>query len=179
MTGCVWDMEGSGLRDHMLRDPDAQIHCLMAQELELVNGELVKGKLREFYDVPLDDQGDQWEYMGGLDRVPDYLNGMSFICGHNLIDYDIPIVNQKLGQISNDIQVVDTLVMSRKNWPDRPGLHSVDAWAKRMGMHKPVQEDWSKMTQDVRNRCREDVLIETNILHMVLNEAWEAHRKCH
>lgn len=177
MIGCVFDVEATGLREHMLRDPEAQIHCLMAQELEVVDGELVKMACREFYDVPMDAEGNKWNFMGNLSGVPEYLSSMSFVAGHNIIDYDLPILEHHLG-VSLDCQIVDTLIISRKNWADRPGGHSVEAWAKRMGMFKPVQEDWTAMTASVRNRCREDVMIETNLLYLVLQEMYEGVEKC-
>ena len=178
MIGCVFDVEATGLRPHMLRDPDARIHCLMAQEFtyEEATG-ITLGARREFYDVSLDVQGDEWEYMGRLDGVPAYLNDMSAICGHGIIDYDLPILRHHLAY-KPKCQIVDSLVISRKNFPDRHGGHSVDSWGARLGMVKPKQNDWSEMNEDVRHRCREDVAIEMQLLQVVLQEMKEGVEKC-
>ena len=178
MIGCVFDVEATGLRPHMLRDPDARIHCLMAQEFtyEEASG-ITLGACYEFYDVDLASDSDVWIYGGPLSGVPAYLDRMSAICGHGIIDYDLPILEHHLGY-KPKCQVVDSLIISRKNFPDRHGGHSVEAWGARLGMSKPVQEDWSTMNEDVRHRCREDVAIEMQLLHVVLQEMKEGVEKC-
>jgi len=180
MNILCFDVETTGLAEHMLRDPEARIHCLMGQELEW-NEEtsgLNRGRLVEFYDAPLPHTGDEWEYMGGIDRIPAYLAGMSALCGLNIIEYDLPILAHHLNYDHRHQQLVDGLIISRKNWPDRPGGHSVEAWGYRLGRPKPQQEDWSEMTVDVRHRCREDTIIEVDILEFVLREMMEGIRKC-
>ena len=175
----IFDLECTGLLHHMLMDSEARIHCLMAQELEMKDGELVKGRLGEFYDAPLPATGDEWVYLGGLDRIPEYLGDMSALGGHNIIEFDLPILVNKLGYTPPpNQQNVDSLIISRKNFPDRPGGHAVEAWGPRLGYSKVEHEDWSEMTVDVRHRCREDVKIETEIMFRVLDEMKKGVEKC-
>jgi len=172
----VFDIETTGLMDNLMRE-DGHIHCLMAQELDYEDKKITKGRLVEFYDVELEAEGDDWAYLGGLDLIPDYLDSFDILAGHGILSYDFPALKWCMGY-ERKCQVMDSLVISRKNWPDRPGKHSVDAWAPRLGLRKPVQEIWTDMTTDVRHRCREDVLIETEILLTVLEEARVGYEKC-
>jgi len=73
--------------------------------------------------------------------------------------------------------LVDTLLMSRLQKPSRvsprgcrAGPHSVEAWGVRFGRQKPEHEDWSRFSEDMLHRCREDVEIQCMILTALLDE---------
>jgi DNA polymerase-1 len=95
---------------------------------------------------------------------------------HNGIAYDCPLVERLLGITVDRTKVRDTLVMSRLANSAReipPGAkspHSIDAFARRFGLFKPVHEDWSVFSDNMRVRCTEDTYIGYLTLKKVLQE---------
>lgn len=87
---------------------------------------------------------------------------------HAGIAYDKPAL-EKLHGLELDINITDTLVMSRLLYPDRQGGHGVEAWGKKLGRSKVENEDWSVYTEHMGHRCREDVEIQ----HLILLELWK------
>lgn len=86
------------------------------------------------------------------------------------------------------IKVMDTLVMSRLLNPDRRvppqayakgmgnvGPHSIEAHGIRIGRYKPENEDWSKLTDHMVHRVREDVAIGRDMFLWLLNGEWKEH----
>ena len=110
-------------------------------------------------------------------------NQTTEIIGHNIIDYDLPLLEKLFGYTPNDnITITDTLILSRLGNPDRlrpsqmardgvkAGPHSLAAWGYRVGVGKPEHEDWSTFSDDMLHRCREDVRINAKILPLLLTE---------
>ncbi len=88
------------------------------------------------------------------------------------------------------IRVVDTLVMSRLLNPDRrlppqayaKGMgnvapHSIEAHGIRIGRYKPENEDWSKLTDHMVHRVREDVAIGRDLFLWLYNGEWTEHKR--
>lgn len=86
------------------------------------------------------------------------------------------------------VKVMDTLVMSRLLNPDRRlppqayakgmgnvGPHSIEAHGIRMGRYKPENEDWSKLTDHMVHRVREDVAIGRDFFLWLFNGEWKEH----
>jgi hypothetical protein len=105
------------------------------------------------------------------------------IIGHNIIDYDLPLLEKLLDWKPNErITITDTLILSRLGNPDRlrptrmsedgvkAGPHSLAAWGYRVGVGKPGHEDWSVFSEAMLHRCSEDVRINTLIYPILLNE---------
>jgi len=177
----VFDVECTGLLDQLLREPDDyRVHCIMVRELVWDGGQLTEVGAREFYDsnlLPPDGDDSLWTYSGDCSAFNDYASEPLYLVGHNVIEFDFPVL-EIVYDFTFDGVIVDTLVMSRKNFPDRPGGHSVESWGRRIGQEKPQQEDWTALTPDVRNRCREDTGIEAEILRRVLREEQSNLEKC-
>lgn len=87
------------------------------------------------------------------------------------------------------LRVMDTLVMSRLLNPDRRlppqayakglgniGPHSIEAHGIRIGRYKPENEDWSKLTDHMVHRVREDVAIGRDMFLWLLNGEWKEHK---
>lgn len=112
-----------------------------------------------FKDV---DTGDKYSYdcrsPTFQQEVVDIINKATLLIGHNIINYDLPVLN-KLFNIKYTGEIWDTLVVSRVTFPDRPGGHSLEAWGERFKRHKPEHEDWSQFSEEMLHRCSEDVEI--------------------
>jgi len=112
------------------------------------------------------------------------LDDATVLVGHNIIGYDLPLLEKLFNwRPKDDVEIVDTLIMSRLLNPDRKrpvgypgssGPHSLDCWGYRVGRYKPSHEEWHEYSSDMLHRCREDVAI--NVLcHDALLEEWGDH----
>lgn len=88
------------------------------------------------------------------------------------------------------LRVMDTLVMSRLLNPDRKlppqayakglgniGAHSIEAHGIRIGRYKPENEDWTKLTDHMIHRVREDVAIGRDLFLWLFNGEWMEHKR--
>lgn len=86
------------------------------------------------------------------------------------------------------LRMTDTLVMSRMLNPDRRlpgqayglglgniGPHTIESHGIRVGRYKPHHEDWSRLTDDMIHRVREDTWIGRDYLLWMLNGEWKEH----
>ena len=48
-----------------------------------------------------------------LKKVKEYISSSEYICGHNIINHDLPILKERLGQeVFNECLIIDTLFWS-------------------------------------------------------------------
>lgn len=163
---CTFDIETDGLLDTVSR-----VWCLSIFDHQ-------RGAVLSFV-------GD--EIPSGLATLDEF----DVIIGHNIIGFDL-VVLRRLYDWTPKAHVIDTLLMSRAQRPDRrlpghmyqlppnqrPGPHSVAAWAVRLGgEHKIENEDWSQMSPVILERNQSDVRIQHKIYLALLQEAegedWE------
>lgn len=97
------------------------------------------------------------------------LSSADLLIGHNIINFDIPLIKKLTGEII-EVELFDTLVVSRLLNPDRKGGHSLDAWGQRVGRKKPEHEDWSQFSEAMLHRCEQDVLINESVYYELLKE---------
>ena len=149
----LFDLEGNGLYHQCTK-----LHCAVTKDI-------LTGEVRK------------WVFPQDHFRFLDFISIAEWLCAHNGIDYDFPILKKLWGWEPRPEQIiVDTLVTSRLLNPDRTPVegvrapHSVEAWGKRLGRWKPDIEDWSVYTPEMLHRCEEDVEIQHMISQMLCNE---------
>jgi len=97
MKQIVFDIEANGLK------PD-KVWVIVAHELDTQETKVFSGDtLLDFNTYIKDFQGD------------------CEVIGHNIIDYDIPVLERVLGTCFGNSKVTDTLVLSRLGDPSREG----------------------------------------------------------
>jgi len=131
MRQIILDIEANGLK------PDT-IWCVVAKEVE-------HGTTNTFIGDDISEFGDWVLY-----------NGITDICGHNIIGYDLPIL-ERLAGFKWEGPIQDTLVMSRLAHPHREGGHSLNAWGSRLGFEKGEHNDWYSFSWDMVDYCKRDV----------------------
>lgn len=87
------------------------------------------------------------------------MGGVTHIIGHNIIAYDICVLNRLLGFDSSSAKLTDTLVLSRLCNPSMEGGHSLREWGIRLKLHKGDYDDWSQLTDAMVDYCVQDVLV--------------------
>ena len=130
-------------------------------------------------------------HQGAL-KLLEVLQQGGFICGHNIIDYDIPTLEQLFPDVIFDRkyrgQIIDTLVLARliySNIKDKDfglmkagkipgdlvGSHKLEAWGYRLGVFKGTygkQENaWAEFSEEMLDYNVQDVIV-TEQLHKLL-----------
>jgi DNA polymerase I-like protein with 3'-5' exonuclease and polymerase domains len=87
------------------------------------------------------------------------------VIGHNIIGYDVPVLERLLGTDFSSCKITDTLVLSRLTDPSREGGHSLDNWGQRLGFPKGEHNDWTTYSQDMVEYCKQDVLVNVKVYY--------------
>ena len=107
--------------------------------------------------VSLDiDTKESISYVYNLDQLKKDLTSVSEIIGHNILGYDIPVLERLLGIDFSGIKLTDTLVLSRLSDPARQGGHSLGSWGERLGYPKGEYTDFSYYTNEMLDYCIQD-----------------------
>jgi DNA polymerase I len=140
----VFDIETDGL--------DAtKVWCLVAQDAET----------KEVYKFTPDN----------LDEGYKFLTTATRLIGHNIIGFDIPLVEKFGGVDLSAIEVIDTLVLSRLFNPTRDGGHSLTTWGYKLGYPKIEFEDYYNYSEDMLTYCVRDVELNTKVFEELRKES--------
>lgn len=114
------------------------------------------------------------------ERFLDVCSRCNILVGHNILNYDLPLLKRLYRSLPDGLDFVDTVVWSRLLWPDlpspdgwvgKPQPHSLEAWAMRFGGEQKVaQEDWSKFDPNMIQRCESDVRLTRQLYKKILEE---------
>lgn len=134
-----------------------------------------------------------YEVQKGAQRLLKALREGDFICGHNVINYDLPVLEKLFDDFKIPRkyrpQVIDTLVLARliygniKDY-DAPkvrkgllpgslyGSQSLKAWGYRLGELKGTyaathEDAWAEFNEDMLSYCGQDVVV-TKLLYEFL-----------
>lgn len=96
------------------------------------------------------------------DDMRDFLNNEQVLIGHNIIRFDIPVLERLLG-IRISAKLIDTLALSWYLEPELP-RHGLEEWGEYFGVPKPPIEDWFNLpVEEYVHRCTEDVKINVRL----------------
>ena len=140
MSQLIFDIETNGLKPSI-------IWCICAMK---------DGKM---YTLEMPDK-QAWECL---------MEGVTEVIGHNIIRYDIPVV-ERLLDVSIECKIIDTLVMSRLYNPQLEGGHSLAAWGERLKFPKGEYYDWTALTPDMVEYCKQDVRVTECLYKRLLQE---------
>lgn len=92
------------------------------------------------------------------DEMRRIITNAKVLIGHNIICYDIPLLEKILG-IKVKARVIDTLALSWYLNHTR-NIHGLDSYGEQFGIPKPKITDWENLTPvEYAHRCEEDVKI--------------------
>jgi len=168
MAGLIFDIETNGLLPTVTK-----VHCLVVKELG--------------------PDGRKWSVGGhtdeGIRNLLPHLEEAPLLIGHNIIEYDIPVLKKVYPGFNPKGNSFDTLLDSqwmytdlrdldfnlrRKN-PDFPtkliGRHSLEAWGVRLGHLKGdfgKTADWEQWSQAMQDYCERDVTVTEHVYNMIV-----------
>ena len=94
------------------------------------------------------------------------LESADLVVGHNVFGYDIPILERLVRKVNANF--LDTLVISRMIWPDKPMLpgqsHSLKSWGLLLGEHKTdYMGGFDSFNQEMLDYCVQDTIVTAKI----------------
>jgi len=95
-----------------------------------------------------------------LNRFEEFAKQTKEFIGHNIIGFDVPVVQKFLGaDIFKNCKLTDTLVLSRLLNPILEGGHSLKNWGTKLGTNKIEFEQFDFLSDDMLKYCRNDVAL--------------------
>ena len=93
-----------------------------------------------------------------LHRFEDFIKQTDEVIGHNILGFDIPVVNKIFGyDLFANCKKTDTLILSRLLNPMIEGGHSLKNWGTKLGHNKIHFEQFDFFTEEMLTYCRNDV----------------------
>ena len=87
------------------------------------------------------------------------LKNYDIIIGHNILSFDVPVLNKLWKSEIPFTKICDTYILSSLFNPDREGKHSLKSWGKRLGLDKIEFESFSSFDKEMLEYCINDVEI--------------------
>ena len=166
-TQLLFDIESTGL----LRR-GSTIHCIVMRDMKEPDAPQV-----------FDHQPDRAVIQGikQLERA-------DALIGHNIINYDVPLIKEQFSDFTFEGELIDTLVLSRLFYPHiidrdyerRPtgmpqrlyGRHSLEAWGYRLrcfkgDFGKSDNNDWSVYTPEMLDYCIQDTQVTLKLYELL------------
>ena len=98
-----------------------------------------------------------WKAANGLRQ---YIEDQDLLIGHNIINFDLPVLKKLWNLNTNSNPLRDTLIMSRLLNPVLEKGHSLDSWGVRLGLKKGDFSDFDGgLSEDMVDYCIQDVEI--------------------
>ena len=106
-----------------------------------------------------------------LHRFAELIKQTDEVIGHNIIGFDIPVVNTIFGyDLFANCKVTDTLVLSRLLNPMIDGGHSLRNWGTKLGQNKIHFEQFDYFSEDMLTYCRNDVELTERLYKFLISK---------
>lgn len=163
----LFDIETNGLPRQGL----THLHCLVVKDLD--TNEVFR----------FNDTGSARSITEGIN----FLSSASLLVGHNIVGFDIPVIQDIYPFFEVEGEVLDTLILSRMFFPDilsrdyrkKPigmpgklyGRHSLESWGYRLGDYKGEfgkTTDWSEWSKEMEDYCEQDVHVGSTLFELFI-----------
>ncbi len=158
----IFDLESDGLYDNV-----TVIHCIVVHDIGL-----------------------QQTFSYGPDCIADALAHLAtadVLIGHNILFYDIPVLNKLHPSVQLNGRIIDTLICTRLIWPKEilytlddeqytqvpkglKGSASLKAWGWRLADHKIDFKDFSEYSEEMLAYCQQDVAVTKKLWQHITKE---------
>jgi len=146
------------------------IHCIVVKDIDT-------GKVLRFNDT-----GSSNSVTNGITLLQE----ADVLIGHNIVGFDIPVIQQIYPFFQTKATLFDTLILSRMFFPDilsrdfrkKPigmpaklyGRHSLESWGYRLGDYKGEfgkTTDWADWSQELEDYCEQDVHVGNSLFQLM------------
>ena len=93
------------------------------------------------------------------------------LIGHNIIGFDIPVINKLTGLNLMNKELVDTLVLSRLFNPVREGNHGLERWGYALGSPKIEFDQYDSYSVEMLKYCEQDVYLNYQVYKALKKES--------
>ena len=168
----VFDLETNGLYNDVTRIHCLAIHWSNDNRTESFNDEPYTKNPK---DLPM---GSSYSITTGIS----WLEVADVLIGHNIINFDLPIIRKLYPWFNPTGVIIDTLLLSRlyhpnlldidkkHNWKHMPlqlyGRHSLEAYGYRLNEYKgnfSKTTDWKEWSKEMQDYCIQDVAVTTKL----------------
>lgn len=101
----------------------------------------------------------QWQSALTPQELKAILNPDDILIGHNLISFDIPVLNRLWGMNLNLMNCIDTLILSRTVKQDLEGGHSLENWGKILKSPKIEFDKFHEYSEEMLEYCVQDCIL--------------------
>lgn len=170
----IFDIETNGLLDEV-----STLHCITA--IDMATGQKYLAT-----DWPHVVAAPDVELIGVKDGLA-MLSGASLLVGHNIIDYDLPVLRKLFPEWSTQALIRDTITCARVIWPkdilrDKDftlhkkeripgkliGSYSLQAWGYRLCEYKgDYSGEWHTVNQDMLDYAVQDVVVTLSLWQLI------------
>ena len=113
-----------------------------------------------------------------LEEGYQFLTTADRLIGHNIVGFDIPMV-QKFGGVDlSNKDTIDTLVLSRLFNPTREGGHSLENWGYKLNYKKIEFEEYTEYSPQMLEYCVRDVQLNTLVFRELRKESKGFSKEC-
>ena len=152
MNRIVFDIEANGLNELIINakgqvTPEAtEVHCLVTLNID-TNETNSYGPCE-------------------IERGVEELRNADLLIGHNILMYDVPLLQRLYGPINTECQ--DTLIISKLMYPDKGqhplGGNSLDCWGQHLDYPKTdYQGGWEAFSEEMLKYCEQDVRLNARV----------------
>jgi DNA polymerase I len=106
-----------------------------------------------------------------LDEAYRLLLNCDKLIGHNIGNYDIPVVKKLAGVDLSEKRIIDTLILSRLFNPTRAENHSLKSWGYRLNFPKTEFDEFDSYTPEMLEYCKNDVLLNYKVYEALRKES--------
>ena len=168
----MFDLETNGLLHNASRIHCISLYWLEDEISESFNDEKYSKQAKE---LPM---GSNYSITTAISN----LEVADYIVGHNIIGFDIPIIQKLYPYFKPSGVIIDTLLLSRlyhpnlldidkkHAWKHMPlqlyGRHSLEAYGYRLGEYKgnfAKTSDWKEWSPEMQTYCEQDVAVTTKL----------------
>jgi len=113
-----------------------------------------------------------------LESGLELLQSADTLIGHNILGFDIPVIQQLYNINLFDKKIIDTLSLSRLFNPHREGGHSLEMWGYRLKLSKIDFHEYHEYSKEMLDYCVRDVQLNTLVFKKLQEEGKGFTKEC-
>jgi len=110
--------------------------------------------------------------------LPSLKEGLDYICtadiifGHNIIGYDLPVIQHIKGwTLPDNVKVIDTWILSQLVQYKRDHKHGLEGWGSNLGFPKLEFSEFDSYSKDMLKYCIRDVELNVKVYKKLAADA--------